>query len=555
MRRLSIVLVLALAAVSWPAAAGAAQPAMAAARAAGSLEADFNNDGFADLAVGVPEEGVGGVIGAGVVQVLYGTANGLSGTGSQLFQQGAGGVVGTPEGGAGFGRALAAGDFNNDGFADLAVGVFGANVGAIIGAGAVEVLYGSAAGLTGAGSQLFRQGAGGVGGAAEEFDLFGVAVAAGDFNRDGFADLGVGVPFEDIGAIQDAGAVNVLYGSAGGVTAAGNQQFWQGAGGVAGTAEASDMFGRSLVAGDFSDNGLSDLAVGVPNEDIGATLDAGAINVLYGSVDGLSSAGNQQFWQGSGGAAGTLEANDHFGSALAAGDFDGDGPGDLAVGVPLEGVGTVAAAGSVDVLYGTGSGLNSAGAQQFWQGAAGVAGTAEEADLFGRSLAAGDFNDNTFADLAVGVAGEDVGDLRDAGAINVLYGSGGGLSSAGNQQFWQGAAGVAGTAEEEDLFGWAVSAGDFDNDGAADLAVGVLFETVGTVPQAGAVNVLYGTANGLSGIGSQLFRQGAGGVGGTPEPGDSFGEALVGSDQPTGGAAASSPARSGRLVGAASRDR
>jgi hypothetical protein len=485
MRRLSIVLVLALAAVSWPAAAGAAQPAMAAARAAGSLEADFNNDGFADLAVGVPEEGVGGVIGAGVVQVLYGTANGLSGTGSQLLQQGAGGVVGTPEGGAGFGRALAAGDFNNDGFADLAVGVFGANVGAIIGAGAVEVLYGSAAGLTGAGSQLFRQGAGGVGGAAEEFDLFGVAVAAGDFNRDGFADLGVGVPFEDIGTVQDAGAINVLYGSAGGVTAAGNQQFWQGAGGVAGTAEASDMFGRSLVAGDFSDNGLSDLAVGVPNEDIGATLDAGAINVLYGSVDGLSSAGNQQFWQGSGGAAGTLEANDHFGSALAAGDFDGDGPGDLAVGVPLEGVGTVAAAGSVDVLYGTGSGLN----------------------------------------------------------------------SAGNQQFWQGAAGVAGTAEEEDLFGWAVSARDFDNDGAADLAVGVLFETVGTVPQAGAVNVLYGTANGLSGIGSQLFRQGAGGVGGTPEPGDSFGEALVGSDQPTGGAAASSPARSGRLVGAASRDR
>jgi hypothetical protein len=415
MRRLSIVLVLALAAVSWPAAAGAAQPAMAAARAAGSLEADFNNDGFADLAVGVPEEGVGGVIGAGVVQVLYGTANGLSGTGSQLLQQGAGGVVGTPEGGAGFGRALAAGDFNNDGFADLAVGVFGANVGAIIGAGAVEVLYGSAAGLTGAGSQLFRQGAGGVGGAAEEFDLFGVAVAAGDFNRDGFADLGVGVPFEDIGTVQDAGAINVLYGSAGGVTAAGNQQFWQGAGGVAGTAEASDMFGRSLVAGDFSDNGLSDLAVGVPNEDIGATLDAGAINVLYGSVDGLS--------------------------------------------------------------------------------------------------------------------------------------------SAGNQQFWQGAAGVAGTAEDEDLFGWAVSAGDFDNDGAADLAVGVLFETVGTVPQAGAVNVLYGTANGLSGIGSQLFRQGAGGVGGTPEPGDSFGEALVGSDQPTGGAAASSPARSGRLVGAASRDR
>jgi hypothetical protein len=53
MRRLSIVLVLALAAVGWPAATNAAHAATAA---AGSLQADFNNDGFADLAVGVPEE-------------------------------------------------------------------------------------------------------------------------------------------------------------------------------------------------------------------------------------------------------------------------------------------------------------------------------------------------------------------------------------------------------------------------------------------------------------------------------------------------------------------
>jgi hypothetical protein len=193
----------------------------------------------------------------------------------------------------------------------------------------------------------------------------------------------------------------------------------------------------------------------------------------------------------------------------------------------------------VDVLYGSGSGLTSAGDQQFWQGAGGVAGTAEQADLFGRALAVGDFNNNGASDLAVGVSFEDVGAVRDAGAVNVLYGWGSGLSSAGNQQFWQGAGGVAGTAEEEDVFGWAISTGDFNNNGASDLAVGVLFEGIGAIPQAGAVNVLYGNGNGLSNAGNQQFWQGAAGVAGTPEPDDEFGSALVGSDQPTGAAASS----------------
>jgi len=69
-----------------------------------------------------------------------------------------------------------------------------------------------------------------------------------DFNNDGFADLAVGTPFEDAGTIEDAGAVNVLYGSAAKLTGIGSQIFTQDSSGVGSTAEAFDDFGRPLAA-------------------------------------------------------------------------------------------------------------------------------------------------------------------------------------------------------------------------------------------------------------------------------------------------------------------
>jgi hypothetical protein len=554
MRRLSMVLVLALAAVVWPAASLAAHAGTAASTAAGSLEADFNNDGFADLAVGAPFEDIGSIPDAGAVNVLYGAAGGLSAAGNQQFWQGAGGVAGTAEQGDGFGFALAAGDFNNDGFADLAVGVPFEAIGATRGAGAVNVLYGAAGGLTGAGSQLFRQGADGVGGSAEGQDEFGRALSAGDFNNDGFADLAVGVPFEDIGAIAQAGAVNVLYGGAGGLSGTGSQAFWQAAGGVAGELRDFDRFGWALASGDFNNDDFADLAVGVPGDTAGAIEGAGAVNVLDGAAGGLTGSGSQLLGQDSGGVVGTAESGDDFGSALAAGDFNNDGFADLAVGVSFEAIGATQGAGAVNVLYGAAAGLTGAGSQLFWQGAGGVAGIAEDFDQFGFALAAGDFNNNGFADLAIAAPFEDIGSTQGAGAVNVLYGTAGGLSAAGNQQFWQGAGGVAGVAEDFDVFGFALSAGDFNDDGSADLAVGVPFEDVGAIAEAGAVNVLYGgAAGGLSAVGNQQFWQGAGGVAGVAEDFDVFGFALVGSDQPTGPTAASSSSQAktpdGTLLG------
>ena len=127
---------------------------------------------------------------------------------------------------------------------------------AVIKSGGVNVLYGSAAGLQAAGSggpddQLWGQDSPGVEGRSEEGDRFGNALAAGDFNRDGFFDLAIGVFQEDTGGHTGDGGVNVLYGSAARLQATGSggpdDQLWgQDSPGVLDEANSGDGFGSSL---------------------------------------------------------------------------------------------------------------------------------------------------------------------------------------------------------------------------------------------------------------------------------------------------------------------
>jgi hypothetical protein len=124
-----------------------------------------------------------------------------------------------------FGYSLAAGDFDHDGFFDLAIGLPDAAVGAMSEAGMVVVMHGSRLGLVTIQFQVWRQDVTTVPDTAEALDSFGAALAAGDFNGDGRDDLAVGVPNETLdsagGPIQLAGAVDVIYD-----TAAIPNQFW-----------------------------------------------------------------------------------------------------------------------------------------------------------------------------------------------------------------------------------------------------------------------------------------------------------------------------------------
>jgi hypothetical protein len=499
---------------------------------------DFNADSHADLAIGapiaeVPASGHPAVPDAGTVHVLYGTAGGLqtAAPAREIWHGNNLGMGASARTGGRFGAALGTGDFNGDGFCDLAVGSpTNAPFLSPTSSGFVNVLYGSATGLRGASvpgipetmynAQTFDQEDAGE--VVEAWDSFGWRLAGGDFDNDGFDDLAVGVSGEDVGTKENAGVVNVIYGSPQGLQRAGLagsthephtiQQELQGPGFAI---EADDLFGAGLAAADFNGDGYADLAVGAPGEDEGPA-NVGRVSVFFGHGLGLGQlvAGHQELGEKDLEGAAAATGNERFGARLAAGDFNHDGRADLVIGVPEDSYDGLTGAGSVNVLYGTAGLLAPSGWRQFHQDfPAQMVGVAEAGDWFGSALATGDLNGDGFDDLVVGVPWERVGGgPAAAGFFNVLYGTAYGLTTSQNFGYSQNSTGVLGVEEVDDLFGKALALGDFNHDGRDDLAVGVPHEDVvgsggTTVPNSGAVNVLPGSPSGVSTLNDQVWGQ------------------------------------------------
>lgn len=225
------------------------------------------------------------------------------------------------------------------------IGVPGEGIGtwSAEGKGAIQVLYGTPSGLAVAFDNFFHQEGLSGGGASEAVDSFGDALAAGDINGDGRDDLAVGVPYEDLENLAEAGAVSILWGAATGLTASGGLFLHQGSPGVADASEASDYFGGKLLLRDFNRDGKADLFVGIWGEN-----GTGAYQRFWGSAAGLELGTSLLRFQPGQGAP---EAGDLFGMEIELGDFDGNGRLDLAVGAPAENLAHILKAGQVDVTY------------------------------------------------------------------------------------------------------------------------------------------------------------------------------------------------------------
>jgi hypothetical protein len=489
---------------------------------------DFNGDGKADVVAEIDNEDIGGATNAGAVDVVYGSP--FTAVHDDLFiSQATSGIPGDPETNGRFGDGTAAGDFNHDGYDDLAISAWGDTVSGHAQAGRVFVLFGGPNGLKTTGVQSFSQDTPGIAGAAANDDEFAHSVAAGDLNGDGYDDLAIGAPRDNPGNVNNAGTVTVLFGSAFGPNANTSRSYQQGTAPLNDALEVDDTFGAAVTIGDLDHDGIADLVVGAPSEDFGSPnkADAGMVHILYGARSGAVGTKFRTITGDTSGLPDSAIGGDRFGCWQAIGDFNGDGRLDLEIGADGRTVGAVATAGAVYVMYQGASGLTTAFSQLWTQDTPGVPDVAETTDNFGDSTAVGDFNTDGYDDLAVSDDREDiVGDPgADQGTVFVFKGGPNGLATAGVREWSQSSAGIADTPENLDQFGSFVQAGDYDGNGFDDLYIAIGGESFGSVSHGGIVELLKGVrkSHGLTGAGSKMLKQGAAGLGDTPETDDFFG--------------------------------
>ncbi|MEU6661507.1 FG-GAP-like repeat-containing protein [Streptomyces sp. NPDC046821] len=401
---------------------------------------DFNGDGFRDLAVTAPYATAASADQAGAVVVSYGSANGVTSARSTVISQSSAGVPGASEAGDLFGSAVAAGDFNSDGYGDLAVGASGEDTSAGVGTGedtgAVTVLWGSSAGLSG--------------GTALELPPvnyphgYGVSLASGDFNGDGRDDLAMGsMSYHGI-FIYDGGTEK------GSSTLGGRHGF-------AATSLSKNSYIESLAAGDIDHDGTDDLVVGGNNNETEDFF-------------------KQSVYLAPGTTRHTYAGDVSHGDTAAVGDVDGDGYADIVTGHKSEPRSIFAGTtlgGNVTLTYGSASGPDTSRPPvTITQDTAGVPGASEANDQFGASVTLGDITGDKYADLVVGAPQESVGAAEYTGSVTVIPGGPSGLSTATSYTYHQDTAGVPGAAERNDNFGSSVALRDTNADGRADLAVG-----------------------------------------------------------------------------------
>lgn len=99
------------------------------------------------------------------------------------------------------------------------------------------------------------------------------------------------------------------------LTSRGSREFVAGSAGVTGPAEAGDLQGLAVAVGNFDGDRFDDVLVGGPYEDLAANIDAGQVQVFYGTRSGVDASRDHIIHQGTRRVVGDSEPDDLFGAA------------------------------------------------------------------------------------------------------------------------------------------------------------------------------------------------------------------------------------------------
>jgi len=435
---------------------------------------DVNGDGYADVIVGAPSYDAGEVD-EGAAFVFLGGASGVADgnpltADAQLESNQASAALGTSVAGAG--------DVDAYGYADVIVGAPGYDAGEVD-EGAAFVFPGGVSGVADgnpvtAAAQLE---------ADQASAALGTSVAgAGDLNGDGYADVIVGAPGYDNGA-ADEGAAFVFLGGDPGIVD-----------GNPGNADAqlesnqasAQLGGSVAAAGDVDGDGYTDVIVGARYYNPGSGWGEGVAFIFLGGASGVAD-GNPAT------AAADIKVDADmvsFGASVSsAGDVNGDGYADVIVGAPEYDSGDLAE-GAAFVFLGSAAGIVS---ESVSTALARFESDQADARLGGCVAGAGDVNGDGYADVIVGAADYDAGEV-DEGAAFIFLGSASGIAggdpAASDTQLE--------SNQAEAWLGTSVSGvGDVNGDGYADVIVGAPTYDAGEVDE-GAAFIFLGSASGIA---------------------------------------------------------